>query len=196
MRFSVFAIWCCVLLSACDSQRPPPQAPKPDVPVERVAAAAPGPITKELPMQWQKDDIVDAMPPRSDNGPTYILAWKIVEDARPVRVEFCLGLKQLNKITEKQEKWVIASLVRNPAQGKDWNFGTIYITPDPDFKNPPFIMHVQEYKERPTTVDVNKFMDKFDWKFKAESDWKLIDGGVCEAWEKSLGEKPTRSFPR
>jgi hypothetical protein len=147
-------------------------------------------------MNWQKDDIVDAMPPRSDDGPTHILAWKIVEDARPLRVEYCLGLKKLSKAKDKRANWVMASLVRNPAQGKSWDFATIYITPDPDFKNPPLIMHVQEYKDRPTTLDVNTFMDKFDWKLGAESDWRLIDGGVCEAWEKLLGEKPTRSFPR
>jgi hypothetical protein len=193
MRISVFAVCTCVLLTACDGQRQTTQTPKPDVPVER-GNAVPG--NKELPKEWQKDEIVDAMPPRSDSGPTHILAWKIIEDARPLRVEYCLGLKQLNKASDKQEHWILASLARNPAQGKTWNFETIWITPDRDFKNPPFIVHVQHYKDRPTTSDVNKFMDSFDWKMGPAGDWKLIDGGVCEAWEEVLGEKPTRSFQR
>jgi hypothetical protein len=152
--------------------------------------------TRELPKDWQIDEIADAMPPRSDDGPTHVLAWKILEDDRPHRVEYCLGVKHLTKATEKQEQWVLASLARNPAKGKEWNFVTIWITPDAEFKNPPFIMHVQKYRDRPTNADIYKFMDKFDWKLGADRDWKLIDGGVCEAWEKVIGEKPIRPFMR
>jgi hypothetical protein len=32
--------------------------------------------TKEIPEAWQRKDIADAAPPRSDAGPTYVLAWK------------------------------------------------------------------------------------------------------------------------
>lgn len=150
--------------------------------------------TKEIPKAWRFDDIADAAPPRSDAGPTYVLAWKIVEDDRPLRVEYCLVLKELKKPTKEQGRWVVASLARNPAKGREWNFETIWITPDPDFKNPPFIMYVEEYKNRPKNQDIHRFMDKYRWPLGADRDWKLIDGGVCAAWEKVLREEPTRSF--
>jgi hypothetical protein len=140
------------------------------------------------------EDIADAAPPRSDDGATHVLAWKIIEDDRPLRVEYCLVLKEMKKPTKDQERWVIASLVRNPAKGKEWNFVTIWITPDPELKNPPFIMHVEKFKDRPKNAEVYRFMDKFGWTLGADADWKLIDGGVCAAWEKVVGEKPIRPF--
>jgi hypothetical protein len=153
-------------------------------------------LTKEIPNKWRIEDIADAAPPRSDEGPTHVLAWKILEDKRPLRIEYCLVVKQLKKPTDKQEKWVLASLVRNPVKGKAWNFVTIWISPDPEFKNPPFIMHVQKYQDQPKNKEIHKFMDTFDWKLGAEGDWKLIDGGVTAAWEMVIREKPTRSFKR
>src|SRR5262249_39273907 len=78
--------------------------------------------TKELPKDWVLEDIIDAMPPRSDNGPTDVLAWKIVEDDRPWRVEYCLAIKHLRKPTENQEHWVLASLAHSSREGKEWNF--------------------------------------------------------------------------
>jgi len=176
MRSSLLAIWVCLSISACGTD-PPDAVP-----------------TKELPKDWQVDDITDAMPPRRDDGSTNVLAWKILEDDRPHRAEYCLAIKHLKKATEKQEQWVLASLARNPAKGKQWNFVTIWITPDREFKNPPFIMHIQEYRDRPTNADIHRFMDKFGWKLGADSNRKLIDGGVCEAWEKVIGEKPIRLF--
>jgi hypothetical protein len=150
--------------------------------------------TKEVPNAWRSEDIADAAPPRSDDGPTHVLAWKIIEDDRPLRLEYCLVLKELKNPTKDQGRWVISSLVRNPAKGKEWNFVTIWISPDPEFKNPPLIMHVEELKARPKNAEIHRFVDKYGWILGAERDWKLIDGGVCEAWEKVAGEKPTRPF--
>lgn len=185
MRGSLLAIGVCLAVVACG--RVPP-------------AATPGKAstipTKELPKDWVLENIVDAMPPRSDDGPTHILAWKVIEDDRPVRVEYCLAIKQLRKPTENQEQWVLASLAHNPREGKEWNFVTIWITPDSEAKNPPFIMHVKKYRERPTNAEINAFMDEFGWAFRADEGWTLIDGGICEAWEKVVGEKTNRSFQR
>jgi uncharacterized protein (TIGR03067 family) len=150
--------------------------------------------TREIPKAWRLEDIEDAAPPRSDAGPTHVLAWKIVEDDRPLRLEYCLVLKELKKPKKDKGQWVLASLVRNPAKGKEWNFVTIWISPDPDFKNPPFIMHIEEYKDRPKNVEIYRFMDKYRWTLGSGDGWNLIDGGVCAAWEKAVCEKPTRSF--
>ena len=150
--------------------------------------------TKEIPRAWRLEDIADASPPRSDGGPVYVLAWKILEDNRPLGVEYCLVLKELKKPSEKKDRWVLARLGRNPAEGKEWNIETIWITPDPEFKNPPFIMHLQEYQNRPTNSGIYKFMDKYLWHLGSDKDWKVLDGGICAAWEKVIGEKPVRSF--
>jgi uncharacterized protein (TIGR03067 family) len=150
--------------------------------------------TKEMPKGWRLDDIADAAPPRGDAGPTHVLAWKIVKDDRPLRLEYCLALKELKKPTKDRGRWVLASLVRNPAKGEEWNFVTIWISPDPDFKNPPFIMYIEEYKDRPKNAEIYRFMDKYRWTLGSGDGWDLIDGGVCAAWEKVVREKPTRSF--
>jgi hypothetical protein len=158
-------------------------------------ARPPAPVTtKEIPGAWRPKDIADAAPPRSNAGPTHVLAWKVIEDDRPLRVEYCLVLKELKKPTRDQGRWVLASLARNSAERKEWDFVTIYITPDPEGKNPPFIMHVEEYKDRPKNAEIYRFMDKYSWTLGAEAGWRLVDGGVCAAWEKVVGEKPTRAF--
>ena len=139
-------------------------------------------------------DIAEAVPPRSDTGPTHVLLWKVVEDARPLCLEYCLVLKELKKPTRDQGHWVLASLVRNPANGKEWNFVTIWHTPDPEGKNPPFTMHIEEYRNRPKNAEIYRFMDRYSWTLGADANQKLIGGGVCPAWEKVVGEKPTRAF--
>jgi hypothetical protein len=74
---------------------------------------------KEIPAAWQRKDIADAAPPRSDAGPTHILVWKIVDDDRPLRVEDCLVLKELKTPRSDQRRWVLASLYRHPAEGTE-----------------------------------------------------------------------------
>jgi len=185
MRVSLFVVGLCLAVTVCG------KAPLADTPKQK-----PMNSTKELPKDWVRADIVDAMPPRSDDGPTHILAWKSLKDDRPWQVEYCLALKHLQNPTKNREKWVLASLIRAPRQGKEWNFVTIWISPDPDFKNPPFITHVQRYQERPTNADINAFMDEYRWTLGAGDGWMLIDGGICEAWEKVIGEKPNRPFKR
>src|SRR5262245_30489759 len=77
--------------------------------------------TEEPAKRWDLTRIAVAAPPRSDDGPTHILAWKIVEDDRPWCVESCLVLKQLQQATKDQGRWMIASLTRVPAEGSDWD---------------------------------------------------------------------------
>lgn len=191
MRGLFPAIWVSLAVSGCGTQ-PPADAPTEDPPPRKMA-----PLTaKELPKDWVLEEIVDAMPPRSDDGPTYILAWKVTEDNRPRRMRYCLGLKHLRTPTANQEKWVLASLVRGPASDPPvdrWAFETVWITPDPDFKNPPFIMYIKEYRERPTNAEIYAFVGEFRWAPGDQSD-RLIDGGICAVWEQVIGEKPSLSF--
>jgi hypothetical protein len=196
MRYLFLAIFAGSALSACGTNEPVAVEPSTNLPivVQGVPAAHIAAFTKELPKDWPMKDIVDAAPPRGDTGATHILAWKIIEDARPNRVESCLALKELRQPTEKGERWVLSSLVRNPAMGREWNFAIIWATPDTQVKGPPFIIQVQHYQDRPTNSEIHHFMDKFDWRLGGYSDCKLVDGGICAAWEKVVGEKPVRTF--
>jgi len=163
--------------------------------------------TKEPPASWKLAEIADAAPPRSDRGPVHVLAWKIVEDDRPLRVEYCLVLKQLAQPTQQQERWSLASLVRVPSGDKEWDVVTWWMALDPEFKTPPLVMHQQHFRERPTNSDIYAFMDKCNWRLGADADSYigisgkvnesyLIDGGIGRAWPWVIGQRPTRSFPR
>jgi hypothetical protein len=187
-----FAVICVVtILSSCGPAPVVVQEPvRKEVQEDHLAAV----VIKELPEDWNLDEILDAMPPRSDDGPTHVIAWKLLKDDRPMTVHYCLAVKKLKKPTEKNENWVVASLARNPAMGKEWRFVTIWITPDRERKNPPLIDYVEDYVNRPTNADLHKFMDKYEWKSSAHSGWRFIDGGVCAAWENVLGEKPVRAI--
>src|SRR5688572_16148480 len=59
------------------------------------AAEPPPPVPNELPRAWSLEEIALQMPPFETPGRVYVLAWSIVEDERPLRVERCLALKVL-----------------------------------------------------------------------------------------------------
>ena len=188
MRSLIMSICACVALAPAGAK---PSAVQGD--------AKPGPsqpaATKEIPAGWRRGDIADAAPPRSDGGPAHVLAWKSLEDDRPWRVDYCLVLKELKKPNKDGARWVLASLARNPKPKESgWEIVTIWPSPDPELKAPPFIMHLEEFKERPRNADIYRFMDEHEWHLGAGADWKLIDGGVCKAWGEVIGEEPTRRF--
>jgi hypothetical protein len=53
-------------------------------------------------------------------------------------------------------------------------------------------MHVEEFRNRPKNSEISQFTDRNHWTHGTDADCKLIDGGVCAAWEKVVGEKQTR----
>src|SRR5262249_795195 len=53
-------------------------------------------VPNELPRSWSLGEIAAQTPPYGTGGRVYVLAWKVVEDDRPLRVESCLVLKVLD----------------------------------------------------------------------------------------------------
>jgi hypothetical protein len=50
------------------------------------------PVPNDFPPGWKMADIEAAAYPR-DKGHVYVLAWRITQDDRPLRVENCLAVK-------------------------------------------------------------------------------------------------------
>jgi hypothetical protein len=150
--------------------------------------------TSELPEGWRLEDIDKAIPPYRVRGTTFVLAWKIVEDDRPLCAEQCLVLKHMEE-TDRKERWVLASVYRHPKLRNVWELSMLATAPDPLFREPSEIWHYQYLVRRPTNKDVYNFMDDVNWKLDADKGYRLVDGRVCQrAWEAGVGEKPTRSF--
>jgi hypothetical protein len=150
----------------------------------------------ELPDGWRLDEIDKAMPPYSAGGTTYVLAWKIVEDDRPLRVEECLALKHLPD-TGRSDHWVLASLYRHPTLRHHWEVSVLTAAPDLSFKERQQLRQSQDFFGRPNNQQVYAFMDDAHWNLGAKPDFRLVDGRVCErAWQAGVGEKPTKFFPR
>jgi hypothetical protein len=159
--------------------------------------AAPVDLAAELPPDWRLEDIDRAMPPYNPGGTTYVLAWKIVEDERPFRVEQCLALKHTDQASDG--RWVIASLYRHPGRGLRnlWEVSVLSAAPDLDFKERTKLQLSRTFKSRPGNEEVYAFMDGCRWDLSAEPGFKLIDGRVCErTWQAGVGERPTKNFPR
>jgi hypothetical protein len=150
----------------------------------------------ELPEGWRLDEIDKAMPPYSAGGTTYVLAWKIVEDDRPLRVEQCIALKHINE-TGGGDQWVLASLYRHPKLRNLWEVATLAAAPDPAFKERTEIRQRQFFLARPNNREVYATMDDWRWNLGADADkdFKLVAGRVCErAWQAGVGQKPTKGL--
>jgi hypothetical protein len=153
-----------------------------------------------LPRGWSRTEIAKEMPPYGADGKVYVLAWKIVEDERPLRVESCLVLKVLPDESE-EGRWCLAQLYRHPNSKKpEWQLSsTHYSGGEPGTKYFPGldILHVERFKNKPSnkTIYAALGFEQANWKFELEKDWKLVGCGVCEdAWQAALGEKPTKFF--
>jgi hypothetical protein len=153
------------------------------------------PPASDLPDGWRLQDIHEAMPPNNPGGKTYVLAWKIEEDERPLRLEHCLALKH----TEEPggDRWVIACLYRQPTLRNLWQVAVRAAAPDMAFPERAELRQTEYFTSRPTNQQVYDFIDFVHWTFGADEDWKLIDGRVCEqTWTSAVGEKPTRDFAK
>jgi hypothetical protein len=159
--------------------------------------AAPVDLAAELPAGWRLEDIDRAMPSYGPGGTTYVLAWKIVEDDRPLRLEQCVALKHTDEASDG--RWVIASLHRHPGRGLRnlWEVSLPSVAPELDFKERMEKRQSRDFKSRPGNREVYAFLDDYHWDLGAEQGFRLIDGRVCErTWQAGVGERPTKDFPR
>jgi hypothetical protein len=162
------------------------------------ASAQEKPVPNELPRSWSLKEIAKETPPYRAEGRVYVLAWKVVEDERPLRVESCLALRVL----DENKSYCLAHLYRHPAQKKpQWQLGMTHVTGKEGTKYFPGldIMHVKRFKSRPSNKELYAALafEEVNWSFEFPEGWKLVGCGVCEkSWQEAIGEKPSRFFGR
>ena len=112
-----------------------------------------------LPAGWNRDAIVAQALPLGP-GPAFILAWDIIEDERPVHLESALVLKALDKGAYR-----LTHLYRR-------------LDTDPGR----MLFHSANFPHRPTTEELYAALapDQVDWKFEADSGFKLLSSKVVE----------------
>ncbi len=145
----------------------------------------------DLPEGWKLDEIASAAKSVADL--TYVLAWKIEEDDRPLRVENCLVLCQLEK-----GRWSLMALFRHPKDEKpEWEQSRVHVTPEDPRRRGGYVWLSRTFDKRPSNKEVYDFMDEFRWRLGADEGFKLLGGKVCaDTWEAVIKEKPTRLFPK
>jgi hypothetical protein len=154
-------------------------------------------ITDGLPRSWSLEEIEKQTPPYGAKGRVYVLAWKVMEDDRPLRVESCLVLKALDK-----NGYSLAHLYRHPADKKpEWCLSWLHITGEEGTKYFPGleILHCKRFKNRPGSKELYASLSWEDvgWSFEQEEGWKFVSCCVCEKnWQAVTGEAPTQFFGR
>ena len=169
------------------SQDLPAQADRPKKPMLDAKTAD----DEAFPKARAIEEIAKAADPSATPGNTHVLAWKIIEDNRPFRVEYCLVLCRL-KEREKKDVWLLASLARNEAS-KQWSIASLHwLAAD---RRGGWIWHYKRFDKRPTNKDIYQFMEEHKWHLGADPGWRLLGGAVCKrTWHAIVNEKPTRDF--
>jgi hypothetical protein len=157
-------------------------------------------VPNEVPRSWSRKEIHEAaLPPAS--GAAYVLAWQIVEDERPLRVESCLVLT-LTKNEKGKQVWCLTHLYRHPAEEKPrWRLSMSHLTGAKGTKYWPglWLWHYKQFNSRPSNKEVYAALspEEVNWSFTLDTGWRYVSCGVCEkTWQAALGEKPTRFFGR
>ena len=165
------------------------------VPIKPVTSKA---VPNELPRSWSIEEIGKESPPYGAEGRVYVLAWQILEDDRPMRVESCLVLQ----IFEKEQEYTLSHLYRHPdAKKPEWQLSMTHVSGEKGTKYYPglWLFHAKRFKARPTNKDIYRAlsMEEVNWRFELEKGWRFVGCGVCEkSWEEAIGERPTRFFGR
>jgi hypothetical protein len=161
------------------------------------AGAAPKAASCGYPRSWKLAEIAAALSPLDPKDRTYVLAWKVVEDDRPLRIESCLVLKVL----DRGEGYMLGNLYRHPDDKKpEWNLAMTHVSFKEGTDGYPGLMytHFQRFDARPRNDELYAALrfEEVNWKFEIEEGWKVLGCGVCNAsWLEALGEEPTRFFP-
>jgi hypothetical protein len=153
-------------------------------------------VPNELPRSWSMEHIAKQAPPIETKEPVYVLAWKVMEDDRPMRVESCLVLKVL----ENNKRYCLAHLWRNPTdRNSRWDLRWTHVSGLKGTKYYPglWLMHAKTFEKKPSNKELYAALspEEVDWPFELEKGWNYVGCGVCEeSWKEAIGEKPTRFF--
>jgi hypothetical protein len=154
----------------------------------------PGP-PDELPFGWNAAEIEGAAPPYHAGGQAYVLAWVVIEDDRPFRVESCLVLRVLDR-DDGHGQWSLAHVYRHPLLPRPaWRVGTAHQLDD-DFIGH-WVWFCRRLPAGSGNAGVYAALSDVDWHFENRERWRVLGCRVCERnWEVAVGERPTRFFGR
>jgi hypothetical protein len=144
----------------------------------------------EIPPSWSLAEIQNrARPPYP--GRVHVLAWQIIEDDRPLRVEQCLVLKVLDQ-DDGSGRWCLSHLYRHPDDETPiWELSQVC-----HYKAQRQI-HSKRLKQPPSNETIYASLHDVAWKFDLDAGWKSVDCRVCEkTWLAAVGEKPNRFFKK
>lgn len=156
------------------------------------AVVAGNKVDIELPRSWSLIEIEKASLGKM-KGRVYVLAWQIVEDERPLRIERCLILLKLEKDTglgawhlqhyychpsAKSPNWTISEWHVMDRLGRgEWKLGEV------------------SFKKTPTNKNIYDSLKAVNWNFGLEKGWRYVGCGVCEkTWASVVGERPIQFF--
>jgi hypothetical protein len=159
------------------------------------------PVPNELPRSWSLEEIAKATPPLATKGRVYVLAWSVLQDDRPLRVENCLALRVLDK-DDGHGRWCLAHLVRHPADDKpEWRVSFSHILGARGTKSltGTWVFHDKRFKKKPGNKEIYTSFsaEEVDWSFDQTKGYRFVGCAVCEkSWLAAIGEKPTQFFGR
>jgi hypothetical protein len=150
-------------------------------------------VPNELPRGWKMADIAAAALPR-DGGRVYVLAWQILQDDRPFRVESCLVVK----VSGDRKRFTLTHLYRHPgASDAKWEMSMTHATGGEAGPTGRWYFHATKFDRRPGNKEVYaalKFQE-VNWRWEPDHGFRIVACGVCEAsWQLVTKEKPTRFF--
>jgi hypothetical protein len=137
-------------------------------------------LVNELPPHWDLDEIVED----NDKGRVLVLAWSILEDDRPLRLESCLVWREL----EDGKGYTLTHLSRSPsASNPNWRL----LAPDG------CVGRVKHFDKRPTNDEIYVALryEGVEWTFEIRDSWNRARCHVCEQnWLEATGEPPRQYF--
>jgi len=182
---------CVLVLSLCSSSL--------ESPVEfDCKRATQSKIADALPKGWRIEEIAKAAHPSAIPTNTHVLAWKRIEDERPLLVEKCLVLCRFPE-DNGHDSWFLVSLYRHPRirSSKDWRRSMVHMMGLNGWPQGAWVFHNHGYEKRPSNKEIYGFMDEFRWRLAADKGFKLLGGAVCKTtWETVVKERPTRDFQK
>ena len=112
-----------------------------------------------------------------------LLAWYVIEDDRPLRNHSALVL--IEHVSD--DKWTLVQMYRH-ATNKWWNVAYSFHSPAEP---------ITHYKERPTSQEIDDFLDLNEWEFEGSGNWKILAGNVLDSvWERLWApSRPVTSRP-
>lgn len=150
------------------------------------AAHGLGPVTPSREPPWDAAHMTQAarrFACASPSSTVTLLAWAIVQDARPLRNHYALMM--VEDIVDGRPLYTVVSMVRH-ATNRDWGIQVSFHDPSSPLRR---------FIRRPTTADLDAFIDQSDFAM-VDPFGPLLAGNVLDAhWRAVTGEAALRRFP-